>query len=93
LLFVQQYFTHDRGVGALDPRQHAIALCYALAVDGDITPTGEAHGFRWFALKALPAPDMWGFEQHRVAEHCLARLGSPYGFASRCAMNSRHLSD
>lgn len=79
-LFVAQYFTQDRGVGALDPRQHAVALSYALAVDGDIAPAGEAHDFRWFELTALPAPAEWGFEQDRVAVRCLARLGLAHAF-------------
>jgi ADP-ribose pyrophosphatase YjhB (NUDIX family) len=74
--YVTQYFTIERPEGALDPRQHAIGLTYAVALEGEARAAGEAHDFQWFAIGALPRPDEWGFEQDRVTRAVLARLKS-----------------
>ncbi len=43
-----------------DPRKHAVALSFAIEVDGDPTPTekGEALEFEYFAVDDLPRP-LW----------------------------------
>ncbi len=69
---VEQYFPWRRPGYAYDPRQHSIALTYALEVPGEVTPQGEALDFRWFATDALPHEI--GFGQARAlhrAVHCL----------------------
>ena len=71
---VAQYFTERRPEGPLDPRQHAIGMTFAVAIEGEARPAGEAHDFRWFAIDALPRAEEWGFEQDRVARSVLARL-------------------
>ncbi|HEY2589382.1 MAG TPA: DUF4916 domain-containing protein [Tepidisphaeraceae bacterium] len=73
--YVSQYFTSRREVGVIDPRQHSIAVNYLIAVDGLVTPMGEAHEFRWFDASALPGPDEFGFEQDRVLAECLRAAG------------------
>jgi ADP-ribose pyrophosphatase YjhB (NUDIX family) len=72
--YVAQYFTSNRPDGPLDPRQHAIGMTFAVAIEGEPRPAGEAHAFQWFATAALPPADAWGFEQDRVARSVLARL-------------------
>jgi hypothetical protein len=39
----------------LDPRKHAVSLCYLVAVDAvpDVRPLGEALDFQWFQWDAL----------------------------------------
>lgn len=72
--YVAQYFTNHRPEGPLDPRQHAVAMTYAVAIEGEARPGGEAYAFQWFAMDALPGANEWGFEQDRVARAVLERL-------------------
>jgi hypothetical protein len=72
--YVAQYFTDRRATGNLDPRQHAIGMTFAVAIEGEVRCGGEAHDFAWFAVEALPGPDLWGFEQDRVARAVIARV-------------------
>jgi 8-oxo-dGTP pyrophosphatase MutT (NUDIX family) len=68
-----QYFPHARLPMRRDPRKHAIALAYPVAVSGSIRPEGEALDFRWFDADALPDPDAVGFDQGDVIR-CLAEI-------------------
>jgi len=70
-VYIAQYFTHEREVGLLDPRQHAVAMVFVVPIGGDIVAGGEACEFRWFGRNELPIPEEWGFGQDRVAEACL----------------------
>lgn len=54
-----------------DPRKHAVALTYAIEVEGVARARGEALDFRWYRLDALPARAQWGFGQDRACEACL----------------------
>ena len=73
---VVQYFTSDRPDGLLDPRQHAVTLCFVVPIaGGEATPGGEAFDFRWFPPDRLPPPSAWGFRQDEVAAACLRRRG------------------
>ncbi len=74
-LYVSQYFTHDRDVGLLDPRQHSVAMNYCVAVEGEAEARGEALRFEWFEPSRLPPPEQFGFGQDRVLAKCLAAMG------------------
>jgi len=71
-LYVSQYFTHQREVGTLDPRQHAVAMNYCVAVEGDVSAAGEALDFGWFSPSELPPSEEFGFGQDLVLAACLA---------------------
>lgn len=44
---VAQYFPTP-GLGFHDPRQHSVALVYAIPIDGEPTPQDDALDFSWF---------------------------------------------
>lgn len=79
--FVALYGPFPHPSFAHDPRKHAVGLTYALPVHGRVAPRSEALGFEWFDPKALPPRSEWGFEQDRVAEACLGRVGIGSGFS------------
>ena len=73
-LFVAEYFSiWDRGA-LYDPRQHAIALTFAVEIRGPIQIGGEACDFKWFDRKHLPTARSFGFGQSKVVEECLRYL-------------------
>lgn len=43
-----QYFPDPQGRGQVDPRQHAIALMWAVSIGGCPSPRGEALNASWF---------------------------------------------
>ena len=61
--FVNQYFPQERPGMGVDPRKHAVALCFLAEFPLPVTvaPRGEeALDFRWFANGDLPAEDeLW----------------------------------
>jgi ADP-ribose pyrophosphatase YjhB (NUDIX family) len=62
---VGEYFP-AAGTGARhDPRKHAIGLSYTLALAGQVSPRGEALGFRWFPEAEIPFGEI-GFGQEHV---------------------------
>ena len=69
--FVVQYFTSNRPVGFVDPRQHAITLAFVIPITGTIAAMGEAESFRWFVPSDLPPADQWGFGQNAVVRKCI----------------------
>jgi ADP-ribose pyrophosphatase YjhB (NUDIX family) len=69
---VVQYFTFDRSVGLLDPRQHAVTMVFVVPITGEVVPGGEAMAFQWFDPLNLPAVDQWGFRQDEVVRSCCA---------------------
>ena len=69
--YVAQYFTTARGIGTVDPRQHALTLNIVVPLTGDPKPRGEAIDFRWFLPSQLPPPEEFGFGQDRVVAACL----------------------
>ncbi len=72
-LWVHQYFPDPRVGYGLDPRQHAVALTYAVRLQGDPAPKGEALDFRWFDVAELDRVP-FGFGQGDVARACLTAL-------------------
>lgn len=73
-VYVGQYFTSQKPIGGIDPRQHAIGLTFAIEISGEIRPQGEALDFRWFEPDKLPAAHEFGFGQDRIVESVLERL-------------------
>ena len=73
--YVAQYSPHgpDSRFDATDPRQHAIGLTWIVTLVGTLSPQGEATGFDWFPVDALPPPHAFGFGQHNVVRACLER--------------------
>ncbi|MCX5989558.1 MAG: DUF4916 domain-containing protein [Chloroflexi bacterium] len=73
--YVAQYSPHgpDSRFDAADPRQHAIGLTWMVTLVGALSPQGEATGFDWFPVDALPPPHAFGFGQHNVVRACLER--------------------
>ena len=61
---VAEYFPDAGRTGFHDPRQHAVALCYIVPIDGDCAPAQDALEFRWLtvaeALSADVAAEMSG---------------------------------
>jgi ADP-ribose pyrophosphatase YjhB (NUDIX family) len=53
-----------------DPRKHAVALTFVVAVDGEISAGGEALEFRWFPEAEAPLDSM-GFGQDLVLRRLL----------------------
>lgn len=73
-LFIAQYSPRGRAPFALDPRQHSIALTYALEMKGTPTPGGEAILFKWFEIANIPRSKQFGFGQDAVLRACLRLL-------------------
>jgi hypothetical protein len=63
--YVAEYSPDGRPGGRIDPSKHAIALSYGVPVDGEPQPQGEATGFEWFALDAIPSDDAFAFSHGR----------------------------
>ncbi len=71
---VVQYFTTPRPDGLIDPRQHAVTLCFVVPLTTDaVAAGGEAYDFRWFPADRLPPAERWGFRQDEVVAACLRR--------------------
>ena len=73
-LHVAQYSPSGRKPFALDPRQHSVALTYALELKGTPTPGGEAVQFEWFEIAKIPRGKQLGFGQDAVLRACLRIL-------------------
>jgi ADP-ribose pyrophosphatase YjhB (NUDIX family) len=67
---IGEYLPFHRPGMAYDPRKHAIALTYLVALGGEIAPAGEALDFRWFRQLDLPLESM-GFGQDLVLRRIL----------------------
>lgn len=66
-----EYFpraSRRNGPVRMDSRKHAIALGYAVKVEGDVDPGGEALSFRWFSPREIPSHAEIGFDQRDVIE-------------------------
>jgi len=75
-LYIAQYSPVGRKPFALDPRQHAVGLTYALELEGIPTPRGEAIQFEWFEIANVPRARQFGFGQDIVMKTCLRLLNS-----------------
>lgn len=73
-LYVAQYSPNGRAPFALDPRQHSVALTYAVEMEGTPTPGGEAILFKWFEIAKIPRGKQFGFGQDAVLRACLRLL-------------------
>lgn len=76
---IAEYFPTD-GFGTFhDSRQHAVALCYVVPVDGECEPSQNALDIVWFtpeeAASDEVAAEMTG-GQHAVLRHALAHCGA-----------------
>lgn len=75
---VSQYFPNP-GFGLHDPRQHAVALAYMIAIDGEPSPSDDALDFSWFS-PAMCREDMLTDEMApghvHLLRHVLAAAGS-----------------
>ena len=75
---VSQYFPTP-GFGLHDPRQHAVALAYMVALDGDPSPSDDALDFSWFS-PAMCREEMLTDEMApghvQLLRHVLAITGS-----------------
>jgi ADP-ribose pyrophosphatase YjhB (NUDIX family) len=71
---VGQYLPEPVEGSSFDPRQHSIAVTYAVTLDGSPKPQGEAEDFRWFPSDALPADQEIGFDQARVVHAAIDGL-------------------
>lgn len=75
---VFEYFPDPAVSGLHDPRQHAIALGYAVPVAGDCRPSQQALDLQWLPVAAA-TPDYLARElgggQHLVVLAALAHLG------------------
>jgi ADP-ribose pyrophosphatase YjhB (NUDIX family) len=57
--FVNEYFPQPRPPHGVDPRKHAVAVCFTADLgEPRITTGGEATDFAWFNVDALP-DDLW----------------------------------
>lgn len=75
---VAEYFPTD-GISRLhDPRQHAIALCYIVPVQGECIPRQDALSLDWLtpvdAVRADVVDDMCRGQEH-IVKAALAHLG------------------
>ena len=64
-------YERDPGSVLHDPRQHSVALTWAVRLDAEPTPGGEALDARWFAADDLPP---MGFGQAAVVRDVLHAL-------------------
>jgi hypothetical protein len=53
---VAEYFPDPRRTGFHDPRQHAVALCYIVPVEGDCAPAQDALEFSWLPVAEALTP-------------------------------------
>lgn len=53
-LHAAEYSPDGRPGGRIDPNKHAVALSYVVAMEGAVTPMGEAIDFEWFPADAIP---------------------------------------
>jgi hypothetical protein len=75
---VVEYFPHEAVSGYTDPRQHAVALAYVVAVTGDCQPSQEALDLVWLNVEEASSDfvrrEMSG-GQDRVVRSALAHVG------------------
>ncbi len=72
-LKVIQYFPERTPGYGWDTRQHAVAMTFAIDLDGDPVPQGEALDFKWFAAAELDEV-RFGFDQGTAVRACLTAL-------------------
>ena len=76
-LYVAQYAPEPRPGFARDIRRHAVALTFAITLQGEVRTIGsEALDFGWFQASALPVEEI-GFGQATVIVTALAARPSP----------------
>ena len=75
---VAEYFPDPEVTGFVDPRQHAVSLCYIVACDGDCVPSQDALDLAWVtpqeALSYTFQAEMTG-GQGRLVRLALAHCG------------------
>lgn len=97
--FVNQYLQTPTAGAGLDPRKHAISICY-LVEYGVQAPTTEVHGeadqFEWFATTQLPTPELWPGSEIMLAAIPAAREGNQHSDGAQdlvySALNDRYIS-
>ncbi len=53
---VAEYFPDPARDGLHDPRQHAVALCYVVPIDGEAAPSQDALEFAWLTPDEVLTP-------------------------------------
>ena len=65
-IYAAEYSPDGRPGGRVDPHKHAIALSYVVPIDGEPQPRGEATGFEWFGVDAVPPEEAFAFSHGGV---------------------------
>jgi ADP-ribose pyrophosphatase YjhB (NUDIX family) len=77
---VAEYFPEDRrGTGFSDPRQHAVALCYVVPVEGECEPAQDALNLAWLTPAEAVSPGVAGEMtggQDKLVRLALAHAGA-----------------
>ena len=53
---VAEYFPDPTRAAQHDPRQHAVALCYVVPIDGEAAPSQDALDFAWLTPEEVASP-------------------------------------
>ena len=75
---IAEYFPEPGKSPFVDPRQHAVALCYILPVRGQCAPRHDALSLDWLTPQELTRPDITSElspGQNRLITAALAHLG------------------
>lgn len=75
---VAEYFPEPERTGFTDPRQHAVALVYLVAVTGECEPAADALDFSWIRVGELDAASVtaeMASGHHRLIRMALAHAG------------------
>lgn len=75
---VAEYFPAEGVTPYFDPRQHAVALCFVVPVDGDCEPSQNALDIVWLTPEEAASPEVAGDMsggQDTVLRHALAHCG------------------
>jgi ADP-ribose pyrophosphatase YjhB (NUDIX family) len=74
---IGEFFPDGRPGYGHDPRKHAIAPTWLVAIEGELVPDGdEAKALRWFPRDALPPDDEIGFGHAETIHRVLASAAS-----------------
>lgn len=91
--FVNEFFPQPIAGAGLDPRKHAVSVCYVAEISGtaQVGAKGEAIDFRWFGLEEIPTQQLWPGTEIIVSALPVARSESAHELAYT-ALNSRYIS-
>lgn len=97
--FVNQYLQTPTAGAGLDPRKHAISVCYLVDYGTDVPAIhvqGEAREFRWFARAQIPTSQLWPGSEIMLAalpaSADRAEGSAPATDLAYSALNDRYIS-